>query len=95
MKDRQSFEDMKIYEACSHCEYFDHEKEQCKDKDIDCVWNDIEEDLEVLEIIKKKRVNIYAISKSVNAKDYNSINAPIERHLTEIEFNLIKEWLER
>jgi len=71
----------------------------------------IEKDLKVLEIIKKKRVNTYNLSKYKTYLDYKlewKINSDVFKItqdyksfelsvylLTETEFNLIKEWLER
>jgi len=61
-------------------------------------------DLEILEIIKKKRVDIRLLSECKILKEYNDVIAQnyvsdeeAEWHnelLTETEFNLIKEWLE-
>ena len=51
-------------------------------------------DLEVLEILKNKRVNINKISKVKNLCNYNSICA-IGTDLTFEEYKTIKNWLER
>ena len=69
------------------------------DKDLEEI-KIIEKELEVLEIIKKKKVCIYSIQENDNFNDYNwelyfiyhRENAS-EMQLTETEFNLIKEWL--
>ena len=62
-------------------------------------FRDIEKDLEVLEIIKKKP---WILNEIVEAKDYqvykswcSIFRADINYRATETEFNLIKEWLER
>jgi len=75
------------------------------DKDIKV----IEKDLEILEIIKKKRVDIPLLISSKNAKEYfnkfleywfqtkhfNTCESVFVCELTETEFNFIKEWLEK
>ena len=52
---------------------------------------------EILEIIKKKRVNVSAFDVLETCKEYNDYCDMVggQKHLTETEFNLIKEWLER
>ena len=59
------------------------------EKEIDI----IEKDLEVLEIIKRKKVAIFVIPLCKNAYDYSMKTSGFER-LTDKEFRLIKEWLE-
>lgn len=63
----------------------------------------IEKDLEVLEIIKKKRVDMSYLYRLQKRNDFtekqklrllNKYNED-KKHLTEREFNLIKEGLER
>ena len=54
------------------------------------VWND----LEILEILKNKRVNINKIIKVGKLENYNSICA-IGTDLTFEEYKAIKNWLER
>lgn len=49
--------------------------------------------MNVLEILKKKRVNLWAISFYTNVSGYNSVREN-DRKLTEEEFKLVKEWLE-
>lgn len=68
-------------------------------------WEDnylsIKRDLEVLEIIKKKEV-VIGLLKGILHSDlhthtasyYNSHFVANYRHLTQEEFNLLKEWLE-
>jgi hypothetical protein len=63
---------------------------------IDIAKSLIKKDLEVLEIIKKKRVNVGLVAICETYKDY--CRWFVEEHkgmqpLTETEFNLIKEWL--
>ena len=62
--------------------------------------------LEILEIIKDKRVNVDHLHFCINLcandkrpnesalKTYNEDNDSFDNDLTETEFNLIKEWLE-
>ena len=70
-----------------------------------CEWeldrlNIIEKDLEVLEIIKKKEV-VIGLLKGILHSDlhthtasyYNSYFVANYRHLTQEEFDLLKEWL--
>ena len=54
----------------------------------------IKKDLEVLEILKNKRVNINKIIKVGKLENYNSICA-IGTDLTFEEYKAIKNWLER
>ena len=61
----------------------------------------IRKDLEVLEIIKKKEVNIGLLKGILHsdlhthtASYYNSYFVANYRHLTQEEFDLLKEWLE-
>ena len=62
----------------------EHNKDEIKD---------IEKDLEVLEIIKNKDVRIRVLLASKNVEEYNySILFEIQ-HLTQEEFDLLKEWL--
>lgn len=53
----------------------------------------IEKDLEVLELIKKKNVATFLIPCCNNASDYSMKTSGFEP-LTDIEFKLLKEWLE-
>ena len=58
----------------------------------------IEKDLEILEIIKNKRIDMELLIKVVIFNDYRIYNFELgnsTRELTETEFNLIKEWLKR
>lgn len=53
----------------------------------------IKKDLEVLDIIKNKDVRIRVLLASKNVEEYNySILFEIQ-HLTQEEFDLLKEWL--
>ena len=81
---------------------------------IDCTYNDkakkrianifpvgisaIEKDLEVLEIIKTKNVDISLIKNCYGAFAYAVYNSYIDEEkndeLTKQEFDLLKEWLE-
>ena len=54
----------------------------------------LKKDLEVLEILKNKRVNINKIIKVGKLENYNSICA-IGTDLTFEEYKKIKQWLER
>ena len=54
----------------------------------------VEKDLKVLNILKNKLVNILAIIHFNKLETYN-IACVKGRELTEKEFTLIKEWLER
>ena len=53
----------------------------------------LDDDLEVLEILKNKRVNINKIVKVGKLENYNSICA-IGTDLTFEEYKAIKKWLE-
>ena len=53
----------------------------------------LEKDLEILEIIKRKKVAIFVIPLCKNAYDYSMKTSGFER-LTDKEFRLVKEWLE-
>ena len=59
--------------------------------------NDIEKELKALEIIKKKKVNIFAFYKCCgwhNPSNYNdSIGCPVNCEITQEEYNLLKEVL--
>ena len=58
-------------------------------------WDDIElieKELKALEIIKKKQVQINRLNRSHSAKQYN-LYLPKEMHLTEEEYDLLKEVL--
>ena len=62
-----------------------------------CKWeldrlNIIEKDLEILDIIKRKKVAIFIIPLCKTAYDYSMKTIGFER-LTDKEFKLIKEWL--
>lgn len=46
---------------------------------------------EILELLKKKQVNIWAINHYKNVKQYNDWRDN-DRILTEEEFNILKEW---
>lgn len=60
--------------------------------------NELEKDVEVMEILKSKRVDISRLDFAPRVEVYNSYpyykNAT-ELHLTQEEFYLIKEWLKR
>lgn len=71
---------------------YDTEKEK-REEYKECIYAIIK-DLEVLEILKNKRVNINKISKVKNLCNYNSICA-IGTDLTFEEYKTIKNWLER
>ena len=53
----------------------------------------IEKDLEVLELIKKKNVATFLIPCCNTARDYSMKTSGFEA-LTDKEFKLLKEWLE-
>ena len=60
-------------------------------------WDDIdiiEKELKALEIIKNKKVNMLIFMGSDTLEEYNKHPLTFD-HLTETEFDLIKEWLER
>ena len=63
-------------------------------KNIFTLETEIFNRLEVLEILKNKRVNINKISKAGKLENYNSICA-IGTDLTFEEYKAIKNWLER
>ena len=65
----------------------------CKDIDefVDC-YDIIEKDLEVLEIIKNKKVNLEYLKCCDIYEQYKTICSYWDE-ITETEFNLIKEWL--
>lgn len=52
----------------------------------------IEKELEILEIIKKKKVNIEWLKACDTYEEYLFV-CPYGNEITETEFNLIKEWL--
>lgn len=63
--------------------------------------DDIEKDLEVLEILKNKKVDLIQFSISKNVESYNKVIMLSSNYkgisrfsLTFKEFNKIKEWLE-
>ena len=67
---------------------------------VGCICNETQEeyylikkDLEILEIIKRKKVAIFVIPLCKNAYDYSMKTSGFEC-LTDKEFKLIKEWLE-
>ena len=64
------------------------------DSRLSFLRNEIEKDLEILEIIKRKKVAVFVIPLCKNAYDYSMKTSGFER-LTDIEFRLIKEWLEK
>ena len=70
----------------NYCTYIENDFEEELDT--------IEKDLEVLEIIKRKKVAIFVIPLCKNAYDYSMKTSGFER-LTDKEFRLIKEWLEK
>ncbi|MBO7731967.1 MAG: hypothetical protein J6S67_05425 [Methanobrevibacter sp.] len=56
----------------------------------------IERDLEVLEIVKNKRVNWFVlcdIPSVKNVNDYNNYMMTEEEYLSVTEFDFLKEWL--
>ena len=55
----------------------------------------VEKDLGILEIIKKKKVDLRKVEVVSNVNWYNSYGKFVDNPLTETEFNLIKEWLEK
>lgn len=69
--------------------------------EIDAILSSIDEDLEVLEILKKKEVAIDELKNCIKhdsenrpaLEEYNSF-AGDKKSLTQEEFNKIKEWLE-
>ena len=56
--------------------------------------DDLIKDLEIMEIIKNKNVAIFIIPICKNAYDYSMKTIGFEA-LTDKEFELIKEWLEK
>lgn len=52
----------------------------------------IEEDLNVLEILKNKKVNVMVLDHLNNVKQYNEWRVN-DRSLTEEEFKKLKEWV--
>ena len=63
------------------------------DSRLSFLRNEIEKDLEVLELIKKKNVATFLIPCCNNAHDYSMKTSGFEP-LTDKEFKLLKEWLE-
>lgn len=53
----------------------------------------IEKDLEVLEILKKKLVELNRVKTYTDYRVYNCYQYSSDLYLTEKEFNKIKEWL--
>ena len=67
------------------------------DKEYECLKEyekKHEKDLEVLETIKKKKVNMLILMGSDTLEEYNKHPLTFN-HLTETEFNKFKEWLEK
>ena len=62
------------------------------DSRLSFLRNEIEKDLEILDIIKRKKVAIFIIPHCKTAYDYSMKTIGFER-LTDKEFKLIKEWL--
>lgn len=63
------------------------------DKNIEIVQREY---LKILEIIKAKKVNVYDFNRVNNVNDYNNyLTLEFSQELTEEEFNLLKEWLEK
>ena len=56
--------------------------------------NIVYEKSEVLRIIKEKRVNVNLLVRYKTVKGYNDRMGCHQRHLTQAEFDLLKEWLE-
>lgn len=54
----------------------------------------IKQDLEVLEILKNKNVDIYLLGQFKNLKMYNDWVSP-SKHLTKKEYDKVINWLER
>ena len=73
--------------TCVNPVYLEVKKHYEEAKDI------LENDLEVLEIIKNKQVDIFWLNKCDTYTAYNSWMG-LQRMLTEDEFNKLKEWLE-
>ena len=83
---------------CFYCQY--HINEECvNDK---CIWNNVEKELKVLEIIKEKKVDVGQLTICFSLKDYNKYifdkfrladDEIQERTLTQEEFDLLKEVL--
>lgn len=58
-------------------------------------YQTVEKDLDILEIIKNKRVDVSFLSKLKSLDDYNSfIFFENDEILSQSEFNILKEWLE-
>lgn len=55
--------------------------------------DDVVKKLKALEIMKEKKVNLFALSCSNNKETYNDLIAGPKRELTEQEFDLLKEIL--
>ena len=80
-------------EALNYIWFYEPTCQEEQDK-RDAIIKELKQDLEVLEILKNKRVNINKISKVKNLCNYNSICA-IGTDLTFEEYKTIKNWLER
>ena len=55
--------------------------------------DDYEKQIQVLEILKKKQVNLQLMTSCTTYKEYNFCIFLAQYALTPTEFNLIKEWL--
>ena len=73
---------------------FPYDKESNEECKKNLISSNVAKDLEVLDIIKKKLVNILAFVHFDSLECYN-LACVKGRELTEAEFNLIKEWIER
>lgn len=83
-----------------HCKSITRCKE-CKHKNLCTMerdYNIIKKDLDVLEIIKNKRVNVNTLISSIigaiNPLEYYNEEVSSRLKLTQQEFDLLKEWLE-
>lgn len=95
--DGYNFQSIKKFVACKSCQYYENEK--CMNKD-DCFWLDLERKLKALEIIKEKDVQIGLLKGILHADEslhtasyYNSYFSATYRHLTQEEFDLLREVL--
>ena len=81
----RSYHDEMIYH--SDCAFIEIENIFKQELDI------IEKDLEVLEILENKSVDIHLIKDIM--KDDRKFECYPDENLTQEEFNIIKEWLEK
>lgn len=90
MTSKEAFE--KMVELCN---FYHHTIVKDTDIQLICGYpiDNIRRDLEALEIIKEKGVNVGLLSRCSNAERYNNGMCYESRYLTQEEYDLLKEEL--